>query len=153
MADQTTEELWEVEEILDKRSVKGEVEYLMKWADFNSKYNSWEPVKNFNKKLIAEYEESRKNQAQGVGAAPNAPTAQAAAPIMIPAVGPVRPVAAPACAPGAAPAADPANENDIVTGGFLVGREITEILGMGLADIETKIINFNTHNLFYSEYE
>ncbi|EGT50310.1 hypothetical protein CAEBREN_07771 [Caenorhabditis brenneri] len=142
MADQTEEKLWLVEEILDKRRVKGKVEYFVKWEGFDVEHNSWEPAGNFSKELIAEYEQRRK--AQRVGAAPNAPTTQAAAPvapaaapIMIPTVGPVRPVAAPTGAPGAAPAADAANGDDIVTGDYLVGRAVTGILGMGLADIET----------------
>ena len=35
---------WEVEEVRDKRKVKDEVYYLIKWVGWLSKYNSYEPA-------------------------------------------------------------------------------------------------------------
>src|SRR5437667_9159608 len=35
---------WEVEEVRDKRKVKDEVHYLVKWAGWPSEYNSYEPA-------------------------------------------------------------------------------------------------------------
>ncbi|XP_076619100.1 suppressor of variegation 3-9 isoform X1 [Colletes latitarsis] len=39
-------DLWEVEKILEKREVDGKLNYLIKWKNWNSEYNSWEPVSN-----------------------------------------------------------------------------------------------------------
>ena len=56
-AEEPEEEEYEVERILNKRIKKGKVEYLVKWKDWSSKYNSWEPEKNiFDKKLIQNFE-------------------------------------------------------------------------------------------------
>ena len=35
---------WEVEEVRDKRKVKDEVYYLVKWAGWPSEYNSYKPA-------------------------------------------------------------------------------------------------------------
>ena len=35
---------WEVEEVRDRRKVKDEVQYLVKWAGWPSEYNSYEPA-------------------------------------------------------------------------------------------------------------
>ena len=35
---------WEVEEVRDKRQIKGVIHYLVKWAGWPSEYNSYEPV-------------------------------------------------------------------------------------------------------------
>ena len=53
------EEEWEVDKILDKRIKKGQLEYLVQWADSPPYENFWEPVKNLRnaKKSIAVYEE------------------------------------------------------------------------------------------------
>lgn len=40
------ENLYEVEEILDRRKVGHRIEYLVKWLDFGSEHNSWEKAKN-----------------------------------------------------------------------------------------------------------
>ena len=41
-------DVYEVEKILDKRSVKGRTEYLVKWKDYSEAESSWEPTKNLN---------------------------------------------------------------------------------------------------------
>jgi hypothetical protein len=40
------EEEWDVEEILDSRITKGQLQYLVKWLDFGPEDNSWEPAKH-----------------------------------------------------------------------------------------------------------
>ena len=35
------EEEWDVEEVLDSRITKGQLEYLVKWLDFRPEDNSW----------------------------------------------------------------------------------------------------------------
>jgi hypothetical protein len=49
---------WEVEEVLDKRRIKGEIHYLVKWANWPSEYNSYEPATYLAgaPKAIAAYE-------------------------------------------------------------------------------------------------
>nr|XP_012145504.1 PREDICTED: histone-lysine N-methyltransferase SUV39H2-like isoform X1 [Megachile rotundata]XP_012145505.1 PREDICTED: histone-lysine N-methyltransferase SUV39H2-like isoform X1 [Megachile rotundata] len=39
-------ELWEVEQILGKRERHGMLLYLIKWKNWDQKYNSWEPASN-----------------------------------------------------------------------------------------------------------
>jgi len=41
-------DVYEVERILDIRSVKGRTEYLVKWKDYSEAESSWEPTKNLN---------------------------------------------------------------------------------------------------------
>ncbi|KAK1129066.1 hypothetical protein K0M31_020197 [Melipona bicolor] len=38
--------LWEVEKILAKKVVRGVPTYLIKWKNWNSEYNTWEPISN-----------------------------------------------------------------------------------------------------------
>lgn len=38
--------LWEVERILQKREKNGQPLYLIKWKDWDAKYNTWEPLRN-----------------------------------------------------------------------------------------------------------
>lgn len=38
--------LWEVERIMQKREQNGEALYLIKWKDWDAKYNTWEPLRN-----------------------------------------------------------------------------------------------------------
>ena len=42
------EEEWDVEEILDSRWTKGQLEYLVKWLDFGPEDNSWQPATNLH---------------------------------------------------------------------------------------------------------
>jgi len=53
-----SEEEYEVEKILEKRSLKtGEVEYLVKWKGFEDPSdNSWEPINNLDPHLVEEFE-------------------------------------------------------------------------------------------------
>ena len=39
-------EYFEVERILDSRERKGVTEYLIKWKNYDSSHNSWEPESN-----------------------------------------------------------------------------------------------------------
>lgn len=38
--------LWEVEKILRKREQNGQLFYLIKWKNWDAKYNTWEPLRN-----------------------------------------------------------------------------------------------------------
>lgn len=40
------DDIYEVEEILNKRVFRGKVQYLIKWKNYLSNYNSWEPKEN-----------------------------------------------------------------------------------------------------------
>lgn len=52
------EEEWELEEILDKRKVKGNAWYLVKWVGYSDDYNQWLPAEDLNnaKELRDAYE-------------------------------------------------------------------------------------------------
>ena len=51
-------EEWEVEKILNKRKIRGIVNYLIWWKEFTVEYNIWEREKNLenSKKTVAEFE-------------------------------------------------------------------------------------------------
>ncbi len=55
------EEEWEVEKILDQRTKKEKIEYLVQWADSPPYENSWEPMENLSnaKEAIEDYEAER----------------------------------------------------------------------------------------------
>jgi hypothetical protein len=59
-----TQNEYEIERILNKRIVKRDhnffIEYLIRWLDYESKWNRWYNVKNLSnvKKLIANYEKN-----------------------------------------------------------------------------------------------
>ena len=52
-------ESFEVEKILNHKTVKNKIKFLVKWKNHNASNNSWEPESNFNfKVLINRYWES-----------------------------------------------------------------------------------------------
>jgi hypothetical protein len=56
---------YEVEEIRDKRKVRGKIHYLIKWAGWPSEYNQWVPEDDMNApKSIQDYERTRKRRRQ-----------------------------------------------------------------------------------------
>jgi len=57
-----------VEKILDKKiNESGTVEYYVKWENYSSSENTWEPECNLStaKKMIVEYERGLKDKSEG----------------------------------------------------------------------------------------
>ena len=56
------QDAWEVEEIIDKRVRKKKIEYLVKWKDYPSYDNSWEPIDNLTQHAQQSIDDYENNQ-------------------------------------------------------------------------------------------
>ena len=61
--------LFQVEELIGRKSDSGQVFYRVKWSGYSSQHNSWEPEENLSncKDLIEEYMEKETNKVRLYG--------------------------------------------------------------------------------------
>ena len=61
-----SDEVYEVESILDHKGRPGNYQYLIKWKGYSDAHNTWEPQDNLNaERVLAEYWKMRKQAQQG----------------------------------------------------------------------------------------
>lgn len=67
------EEEWEVEEVVDRRLIKGDLYYLVKWKDWPSEYNTWEPKQHLTNaaQRVQQFEKAQQRKSRPRRAAPS----------------------------------------------------------------------------------
>ena len=57
----TEDQLYEVEEIVDKKISKGRIKYYVKWVGYDNAQNTWEPKDHLPLEMVEEFEEKLRN--------------------------------------------------------------------------------------------